>query len=36
MCCIIHRIKDSKEISKENIEKIVKKNPEWVGNFLYQ
>ncbi len=31
MCCIIHRVKDSKEIVKDNIEKIIKKNPHGWG-----
>ncbi len=26
MCCIIHRIKDSKEVAKDNIEKIIRRN----------
>lgn len=31
MCCIIHRLKDNKEIAKDNLEKIIKKNPHGWG-----
>lgn len=31
MCCIIHRVKDSKTIASDNIKKIVKKNPHGWG-----
>lgn len=35
MCCIIHRPRNSKEINKNNLEKIIKKNPHgWGVSFM--